>query len=36
MPTRDYLAEELESLQAEVMRLRSRLEPGGDRAGAEG
>jgi len=26
MPTRDYLAEELDSLQAEVQRLRSRLE----------
>jgi uncharacterized membrane protein len=26
MPTRDYLAEELESLQAEVQRLRVRLE----------
>ena len=30
MPTRDYLAEELDDLQAEVRRLRSRLEPGGD------
>jgi uncharacterized membrane protein len=34
MPTRDYLAEELESLQAEVRRLRARLEGGGDPAGA--
>jgi uncharacterized membrane protein len=31
MPTRDYLAEELDSLQTEVQRLRSRLETGGDR-----
>jgi uncharacterized membrane protein len=31
MPTRDYLAEELDSLQAEVRRLRARLERGGDR-----
>ena len=28
MPTRDYLAEELDGLQAEVQRLRSLLEPG--------
>jgi uncharacterized membrane protein len=36
MPTRDYLAEELESLHAEVRRLRARLEPGDrDPAGAE-
>jgi uncharacterized membrane protein len=35
MPTRDYLAEELEDLRAEVQRLRSRLERGGgDPAGA--
>ena len=30
MPTRDYLAEELDSLRAEVQRLQSRLEPSGD------
>jgi uncharacterized membrane protein len=34
MPTRDYLAEELESLQAEVQRLRARLEGGAGPAGA--
>jgi uncharacterized membrane protein len=35
MPTRDYLAEELESLQAEVRRLRARLDAGDrDPAGA--
>jgi uncharacterized membrane protein len=35
MPTRDYLAEELEDLRAEVQRLQSRLERrGGDPAGA--
>jgi uncharacterized membrane protein len=35
MPTRDYLAEELESLHAEVQRLRARLEGGNrDREGA--
>jgi uncharacterized membrane protein len=31
MPTREYLAEELDGLQAEVQRLRARLEPGADR-----
>jgi uncharacterized membrane protein len=31
MPTRDYLAEELESLQAEVQRLRARLDAGAGR-----
>jgi len=30
MPTRDYLAEELDNLHAEVRRLRSRLGPSGD------
>jgi len=30
MPTRDYLAEELDSLRAEVQRLQSRLESSGD------
>jgi uncharacterized membrane protein len=36
MPTREYLAEELDGLHAEVRRLRARLEAGGnrDRAGA--
>jgi uncharacterized membrane protein len=35
MPTRDYLAEELEDLRTEVQRLQSRLErSGGDPAGA--
>jgi uncharacterized membrane protein len=31
MPTREYLAEELDGLQAEMRRLRARLEAGGDR-----
>ena len=31
MPTREYLAEELDGLQAEVRRLRGRLEAAGDR-----
>jgi uncharacterized membrane protein len=31
MPTREYLAEELDSLQAEVKRLRARLEAGASR-----
>jgi uncharacterized membrane protein len=37
MPTRDYLAEELDGLHAEVRRLRARLEAGADRdrAGTE-
>ena len=34
MPTRDYLAEELEDLRTELQRLRARLEGGGDPAGA--
>jgi hypothetical protein len=34
MPTRDYLAEELEDLRVEVQRLRSRLEAGADRDSA--
>jgi uncharacterized membrane protein len=31
MPTREYLAEELDGLQAEVQRLRARLDAGGGR-----
>jgi uncharacterized membrane protein len=35
MPTRDYLAEELEDLRAEVQRLRARLDAGADRDPAD-